>query len=297
MTRPTAFSLFRPPTSTFEHIAFSILLAGAACVAPSLHAQTSTLEIVARVTPTAARPEPVREFTFYILSKSYAEIAKEVEAGDIIPSRDEFIDSLKVTPELKDWLKNHDVLDLTNPDLDKAVKPEDVITVPEFLVAYQHANSGGVTKGLPRPKYKDADKKEHPEKYEKEKQDYINALKKFMQANPSTISGIEMELDDVNPARKWAQLHSNHSKRVQKMAPEVAQTKYLAAKVDTDLEGHASISGLAPGSYWISSLNLEANAGDSRVRWDVPITIQTGRNLRIELTNLNATDTLAASAP
>ena len=106
-----------------------------------------------------------------------------------------------------------------------------------------------------------------------------------------------MELEDVNPARRWAQLHSNHTKRVQKMAPEVAQTRYLAAKVDTDLEGHASIRGLTPGNYWISSLNLEANAGDSRVRWDVPITIQTGRNLRIELTNLNAMDTLAASAP
>jgi len=34
-----------------------------------------TLEINARITPTAARAEPVRQFTFYILTKSYSEIA------------------------------------------------------------------------------------------------------------------------------------------------------------------------------------------------------------------------------
>ncbi|HKW57556.1 MAG TPA: hypothetical protein VJN42_09385 [Candidatus Acidoferrum sp.] len=275
------------------------LLAACAAVPPGSLAQnsTGTLEIFARVTPTAARPEPVRDFTFYILTKSYAEIAKEVEASDVIPTRDQFIDGLKTSPEMKTWLKNHDILDLTTPDLDKAVTPDDIITVPEFLVAYQHANSGGVTKGLPRPKYKEADKKDHPEKYEKEKQDYYNALKKFIQSNPATISGIELELDDVNPQRQWALLHSNHTRRVQKMAPEIAQTKYLAAKTDTDLDGHASISGLAPGNYWISSLNLEANAGDAHERWDVPITIQAGRNLRVELSNLNATDTLAFSQP
>lgn len=281
-------------------IAFPLAaLAATGCLVPAALAQTaaSTLEITARVTPTAARPEPVRDFTLYLLTKSYTEIAKEVAASDVLPTRDQFIDELKVSPELKTWLKNHDVLDLSNPDLDKVVAPDDIIAVPEFLAGYQHANSGGVTKGLPRPKYKDADKKDHPEKYEKEKQDYFNALKKFIQSNPATISGIEMELDDVNPQRRWAQLHSNHTRRIQKMAPEVAQTKYLAAKVDTDLDGHASISGLAPGDYWISSLDLDATAGDSRVRWDVPITIQAGRNLRVELTNLNATDSLAYSQP
>jgi hypothetical protein len=77
----------------------------------------------------------------------------------------------------------------------------------------------------------------------------------------------------------------------------VAQKKYLAAKVDTDLEGHAFLRELAPGNYWISTLNFDASAGDVRVRWDVPVTIQAGQAFRIELTNLNATDTLSASAP
>lgn len=299
MRRSNAFSCNRVAVfpSGWRAAACVLLLVGVSGLALSVRAQSSTLEIVARVTPTAARPEPVREFTLYVLTKSYADICKEVEATDLVPSRDEFIESLTVSPELKTWLKNHEILDLSSPDLDKAVTPEDIVKVPEFLVAYQHTNSGGVTNGLPRPKFKEADKKDHLEKYEKGKQDYLNALKKFMQANPATISGIELELDAVNPQRKWVLLHNNHTKRVQKLAPEIAQTKYLAAKADTDLEGHASINGLAPGNYWISSLNLEANAGDSRVRWDVPVTIQAGQNQRIELTNLNATDTLAASAP
>ena len=255
------------------------------------------LDITARITPTAARPEPVRQFTLYILTKSYADIAKEVEAGDVLQGRDEFIENLKVSKELKEWLKSHETLDLTIPELDKMLKADDIIHTPEFLAAYQRSNGGGVTNGLPRPKYKDADKTDHPEKYEKEQQDYFIALKKFIEKNPGTISGVEMELDGVNPQRKWALLQSNHKKRIQKLAPEVAQTKYLAAKVDTDLDGHASIRNMAPGKYWISSLSFDANAGDARVRWDVPITIEAGQTFRIELTNLNSTDTLAALTP
>ncbi len=274
------------------------ILVGLVCLAHTARAQNSAgmLDITARITPTAARPEPVREFTFYILTKSYTDIAKQVEEGDVVPPRDEFIDGLKVSKELKVWLKAHDTLDLTIPELYKMLNADDIIHVPEFLLAYQQSNSGGVTNGIPKPKYKDSDKTTHPEKYEKDKQDYYTALKKFIEKNPGTVSGVELELNGVNPQTKWAMLLSNQKKRVQKLAPELAQTKYLAAKVDTDLEGHAFLRNLAPGKYWISSLNLDANAGDARVRWDVPITIEAGQTFRIELTNLNSTDTLAALA-
>jgi hypothetical protein len=275
------------------------ILAVLVCFAHTARAQSSaaTLDITARITPTAARPEPVRQFMFYILTKSYADIAKEVEGGDVVPPRDEFIDELKVSKELKTWLKAHDILDLTTPELDKMLTADDILYTPEFLLAYQHTNSGGVTQGLPKPKFKETDKTDHPEKYEKEKQAYYTALKKFIQANPATVSGVELELDGVNPQRKWALITSNQKRRVQKLAPEIAQTKYLAAKVETDLEGHAFLRELAPGNYWISSLNLDANAGDARVRWDVPVTIQAGQAFRIELTNLNAADTMAAATP
>jgi hypothetical protein len=262
-----------------------------------LAAQTGALDITARITPTAAHPEPVRDFTFYVLTKSYADICKEVASGDVVPPRDKFIDSLDVTPELKEWMKAHDVIDLTQPDLDKMVTVKDVMKVPEFLAAYQRSNSGGVTKGMPKPKFTEQEKTDHPDKYEKDKNEYLAELKKFIQQNPSTIQGIELELDGVNPQRKWALLNSNHKIHLERFSPELAQTKYLAAKVDTDLEGHALIYNLPPGSYWISSLNLEANAGDARERWDVPVSILPGQTTRLELTNLNAADMLASTAP
>lgn len=257
--------------------------------------ETGTLEIVARITPTAARPEPVRQFTFYLLAKSYSEIVKEVEEKDPVPPRDEFIDGLKVTPELRAWLKDHSTLDLTEPDLDKLLTPDDVLTIPEFLLAYQRSNGGGVTEGLPKPKYTDADKTEHPEKYEKLRKEYLAALKKFIRARPETVSGVELELDGVNPQRKWSAIQNDRRKRVQRVAPDIAQLKFLAAKADTDLEGRAYFSGLAPGEYWISSLNLDADAGDMRVRWDVPVNIERGKTSRIELSNLNSIDAHGAT--
>jgi len=255
-----------------------------------------SLELSARISPTAARPEPVRQFTFYVLTKSYSEIVKEVEAQNETPPREKFVESLKLSPELKEWLKAHDILDLTMPELDRLVTPDDIIHVPEFLLAYQRSNSGGVTAGIPKPKYADADKTAHPERYNKQLQEYYVALKKFIQTNPSTVSGIEMELTAVNPQEKWSQIQSEHRRRVLRLAPEFAQTKYLAAKADTDLDGHASVSGLAPGEYWLSTLNLDANAGDTRLGWDAPIAIRAGQTTRIELTNLNAVDR-HASAP
>jgi len=70
---------------------------------------------------------------------------------DPIPPREQFIDALKVSPELRAWLKGHDTLDLAEPDLDKLLTPEDILNVPEFLLAYQRSNRGGVTQGLPKP--------------------------------------------------------------------------------------------------------------------------------------------------
>lgn len=270
---------------------FAFLAASFAWVsAASAQTATGSLEFSARITPTAARPEPVRQFTLYILTKSYTAIIKDVEEKDPPPARDGFIDSLKVSPELRSWLKGHDTLDLTSPELDKLLTPDDLIKVPEFLQAYQRSNGGGVTSGLPRPKYKEVDRTEHPEKYEKLRQEYLNTLMKFIRAHPETVSGVELELDGVNPQKKWAALLSERRKNVQRTAPDLAQIKFLAAKVDTDLEGHAAVSGLAPGDYWVSSLNLEAEAGDMRVRWDVPIKIEAGQTTRVELSNLNSTE-------
>ncbi len=279
-------------------LVFALLATCGASVAMTARAQSAagSLDFAARITPTAARPEPVRQFTFYVLTKSYAEIVKDVEAQNAVASREKFIEGLKLSPELKDWLKAHDVFDLTMPGLDRVVTPDDIIRVPEFLLAYQRSNSGGVTSGIPKPKYTDADKTANPERYNKQLQEYYVALKKFIQNNPATVSGIELELVGVNPQQQWSQLQADHRKRVHRLAPEFAQTKYLAAKADTDLDGRASLSGLPPGEYWLSTLNLDANAGDTRLAWDVPVTIRAGQTTRIELSNLNGVDA-HSSAP
>src|SRR5258708_18700575 len=127
-------------------------------------------------------------------------------------------------------------------------------------------------------------------------QEYLVELKKFIQTNAATGNGIELQLVGVNPQQQWSQIQADHRRRVQRLAPEFAQTKYLAAKADTDLDGRASVSGLAPGEYWVSTLNLDANAGDTRLGWDVPVAIRAGQTTRIELTNLNALES-HASAP
>jgi len=66
---------------------FLALALAVLCVARVAVAQDAqgALDFVARITPTAARPEPVRQFTFYLLTKSYADIWQEVEARDAVP--------------------------------------------------------------------------------------------------------------------------------------------------------------------------------------------------------------------
>jgi hypothetical protein len=271
---------------------FLAILVALVFVPGPLNSQSGTgiLDFSARITPTDGRPEPVRQFTFYVLTRSYADISKEISDGDKIPTRDEFIETLKISPELRTWLKGHDILDLTMPGVDKVITPDDIIHVPEFLAAYQRSNSGGVTKGLPKPKYTEAEKTDHPDKYEQHRQEYLSTLKKFIQANPGTVSGIELEMEGMNPQAKWAQIQADHKKHILRLAPDVAQTKYLAAKTDSDLEGHGAVVGLAPGNYWITTLNLGADAGDLRLRWDVPFSIRAGQTTHLDLTNLNGTD-------
>jgi len=271
---------------------FFALLSGLLSLASTLAAQVATgaIDMTARVTPTGARPEPVRQFTFYVLTRSYADIVKEVEGQNVLPTRDEFIEKLTVSPELKKWMKAHEVMDLTSPDLDKVVTPDDIIQVPEFFDAYERANSGGVTMGLPKPKYRETDKTANPEKYQKQKDEFYSATKKFIQTYPATIQGMELELVGVNPNMQWEKLHVDRKKRIAQMAPDTAQTKYLAGKADTDLDGHAFVSGLAPGKYWISTLGMDAASGDRRLLWDVAISVEAGQTSRLNLSNINATD-------
>src|SRR5258706_8906620 len=213
------------------------ILAGLYCftgvVALRAQSGAGALEFTAKVTPTEAKAEPAREFTIYLLTKSYDQIVKELDERDGPPSREKFIDGLKISPELREWLHKHDVMDITLPGFDKLLTPDDVLHVPEFLLAYQRSNSGGVTNGIPKPKYRDADKTENPDRYEKQKQEYLTTLKKFIQAHPETVSGMELELDGVNPARKWAEAQNNHRRRGAQISPKHTQSPHMGAEMRT----------------------------------------------------------------
>ena len=115
---------------------------------------------------------------------SYTEIQKQVAAQFPLADRDEFISNLKISPELKAWMKKHEIVDLTAPDTDKLITPDDVMNVPEFFAAYQRSNSGGVTKGLPIPKYRETDAQANPAKYQKLHDEYLASTKKFIENNP-----------------------------------------------------------------------------------------------------------------
>jgi len=49
------------------------------------------LEFAAYVSPTAAKPEPVRDFTFYVLTKSYEDIKHEIVEANGAPDREKLL--------------------------------------------------------------------------------------------------------------------------------------------------------------------------------------------------------------
>jgi hypothetical protein len=108
---------------------------------------------------------------------------------------------------------------------------------------------------------------------------------------------MELELSGVNPKLDWDRLQLDHKRRVTQLAPDTAQIKYLAGKMETDLDGHALIAGLPPGNYWVSTLGMDASSGDRHLQWDVPVTVQAGQATHVDLTNLNAWDSRRSTAP
>jgi hypothetical protein len=94
----------------------------------------------------------------------------------------------------------------------------------------------------------------------------------------------------VNPKYKWDKAVQEQKQKVAQLAPELAQTRYMAAKGDTDLDGHMAVRGLPAGNYWVSTLGLDAAAGDRRVVWDVQVTVQSGAPTQLVLSNLNGSN-------
>jgi len=250
--------------------------------------QTGAIEFVARVAPTDGRPEPVRQMAFFLLRKSFADIREEAEGAEPKPDLDRFVDALEVSPELKAWMKSKKSVELAGSEFIRKLKVDDVMKVPEFYDAYLKRNAGDVAVGFPEPKFRRVDERKEPEKHGKQKEEFHRLMRKYIEVNPQSIDGIEVYLDAINPGQQWARLQTEMKQRARLRALELAQTEYFAAKTETDLEGRGSFLGLAPGEYWLGTLESEAVVGDARLRWDTRISVLSGKIARVELTNLNA---------
>ena len=258
-------------------------------VAPA-SAQTGTVEFTARVTPAAGRPEPVRGLPFYLLRKRYAEIRKDADGSEPKPDLDAFIDHLQVSKELKAWMKRTHSVSLSGEEFTHRLKVDDVMNVPEFFNAYLERNAGDRSVGFPTAKYRPSDAQKDPQKYEKQKQEYLEAIRKFLTANPQSTDGIDLGLTQIDPSHDWEQIEARRLPAIHRRALELAESRYLAARTETDLDGNGAIRDVAPGDYWLSTLDIDATIGDVRLRWDTPVTVRAGQTTRVELSNINATE-------
>jgi hypothetical protein len=275
--------------------AFVVILSIAG-MAPSAipQAQTGSLDFVARAAPSAGLDEPVRGFPFYLLSKSFEEITQEAEASYPKPDMDASIDKLGISKELKEWMKKNHTMELSGEDFVHKLKPADIMGVPEFFEAYLDRNSGNHN-GFPTPKYKPADKTKDPAKYEKLRAEYVEAIRHYMQQAPDSIDGIDLNLADIDPGRQWSQREARRNGDLHRRALDLAQSNYLVARVETDLQGEGFLRGVPPGNYWLSTLDVSASVGDARPRWDTPVTVAPGQQVRIILSNANAVEQPSSS--
>ena len=249
---------------------------------------TGNIEFTARVTPTEGRPEPVRQLTFYLLSKSLEDIRQEALQLEPAPDMDKFIDDQKVSPQLKAWMKKHHTVKLSGPDFSKGLTADEIMDVPEFFSSYMAHNAGLDGTGFPNPKFKEKDRVKDPEKYEAQKKEYREEIRKFLKAEPDSAQGLEAGLEQMNPSAKWEGIVGEQQRRLEKHTLELAQTQYVAAETDTNLDGRGYFANLAAGNYWIDILGMQAISGDVRLRWDFPVAVQPAQTTHVALTNLNA---------
>jgi hypothetical protein len=250
--------------------------------------QNGSIEFVAQATPTDGLQEPVRGFPVFLLSKSYEEICKDVSASVPEPDMGAFIDKLEVSPELKAWMKKNHWVMLSGEDFIHKLKVPDVMDIPEFSKAYRERNAGDEASNFPEPKFKASDEQKDPAKYKRLKDEYTAAIRAFMTEHPESIDGIDGNLTDVDPSPKWNEIVGKHKTEVRQMGLNLAESKYLIARTQTDLQGQGFLRGVPPGTYWLSSLDIAAEVGDARPKWDVPVTVLPGKTEYIALSNANA---------
>ncbi|HXE76405.1 MAG TPA: hypothetical protein VNN18_12340 [Candidatus Xenobia bacterium] len=247
----------------------------------------ASIEFLVQATPTSGRPEKVMRQPFYLLRASLAEIEKEAAAEMALPDFDAFADNLNVSNALKAWMKREKRADLKGSEFIKAVTVDDIMTVPEFKEAYVTRNLTMVGLGFPRhPKF--SGKEKDRAKYDESVARYWEAVKAYATAHPESKEQMDDHLVEINPGAAWQSRLEAHQRAVRQKMEQLIYARYLAGRTETDYEGMARFSGLAPGRYWLTNLWTEARAGDVHLRWEVPVELAAGQSLYLELNNANA---------
>lgn len=264
------------------------LCAGILAAASFAYAQTGAIQFSANATPSGGLQEPVRGFPFFVLSKSFEQIEADAKASVPKPDMNAFIAKLDVSPELKAWMKKNKTVSLSGETFVHKLTPEDILGVPEFRRAYMERNAGDESVNFPAPKFKASDEKKNPAKFKKLSDDYHQTLLHYIAIYPQTVEGLDLSLTDVDPGPQWNLLVAQRSPEIHRRALDLAQSKYLVARTQTDLQGQGAVENLPPGTYWISTLDTAAEVGDARLRWNVPITVLPGQTQNVALSNVNA---------
>jgi hypothetical protein len=276
----------------------SILCLAALTLAPMLtsaQAQTATVSFTVRITPSAGIAEPVRGLPLYLLRKSFAKIQQEAEAGAPVPDMEKFIDSQKLSKPLIAWMHKHHTVTLDGEDFAKNLTPQEILNIPEFWQAYFQINAGSRAFGFPMPKYDDRDQVRNPAKYQREVDDYHAKVIKYIEQNPDSKQMMDQELDSIDPSPQWNDKLAERKSSIRRTALDWAQSRYMVAQTQTDLNGRAEFGGVPAGTYWISSLNIDGRVGDVEEKWDVPVAVHPGAAMQVVLSNYNAVPTKSIS--
>jgi hypothetical protein len=272
-----------------------VLLIAALCAAtPHAFAQSGSIEFVARATPSGGLEEPVRGFPVYLLSKSFEEITKEVDASCPRPDMNAFIDQLDLSSQLKTWMKKNQWVQLSGEDFIHKLTPADIINVPEFYSAYLQRSAGSEALDFPKAKYKPSDKTKDPAKYERLSNEYHQAIEHYIETNPQSKDGMDLDLVEKDPNSKWQAAVDKRKPEIRRQVRDLAQTKYYVSRGETNLQGQGFLNGIPPGTYWLTTLDVSADVGDARPRWDVPVIVRPGEAAYVVLSNVNA---VASSRP
>jgi hypothetical protein len=185
-------------------------------------------------------------------------------------------------------MKKNKRVHLAGEDFIKLITPDDMVTVPEFYKDYLDRVQGDQTLVLPKAKYKAQDKDKDPTEYEELVAEYKQQIKEFYIANPTSSEGLDLGLEEIDPGHKWDVLVTKNKGALDRETTMLAEGKYLAGRAQTDLDGRGYFRGIPAGNYWLSTLDVDALAGEARDRWDAQVAVAAGRESYISLSNINA---------